>query len=156
MLRMDIDEPLAQLFELRYGHGGIVDKGARLTGGRELAAQDALVGIVLYIILLKKSGKVIVPDIEVSLDDGFLRGIGHDTYIGPLSQNERQRTQNDRLSGSGLTGYHRQPGLESNLHAVYQRIVANYQLTNHAVTCYQFSSLIFSIRASSCFIAWSK
>ena len=54
VLRVNIDEPFAQLLHLCQRYGCVVDEGAALALCRQFAAQYAVSGIVVYVVLLEE------------------------------------------------------------------------------------------------------
>ena len=69
MLRVDVNELLADGFHDAEGHGGVVDEGAALAGGGELASEDAVLGVVVDVEGREKAFQLVAAEVEMGLDD---------------------------------------------------------------------------------------
>ena len=55
VLRVYIDEPVAEFLQHRELHGGVVDEGAALAGGRQFTPDDTFLCIVVDVVFLEES-----------------------------------------------------------------------------------------------------
>ena len=85
MLRVYVHQSVAEFFEHRQRHRGVVDEGPTLTGTGQFPSDDAVVCIVFYIVLVEKGFHVVTCQVEVGLDDTFLRTSLDGLRIGALS-----------------------------------------------------------------------
>ena len=125
VLTVDVDEPLAQLFEHAQSYGHVVDEGAALARGVDFAAEDAVGGVVVDVVTLEEVGQVVSLDIEVGLDGAFLRAVLDGFHVGALPHHQAQSSKDDALSGSGLAGDDGESGLEGNIEFVDERKILN-------------------------------
>ena len=124
MLRVYIDEMIAELAEELQCHRSVVDEGARLARGTEFAADDALRGIEIDIAVGKERFEPVARDIENGLDDALFcpRLYGFD--VGTVAENHAQGPEDDTLSRSRLTGDDRESGGKVDVELVDERVIA--------------------------------
>ena len=105
---MDVHQLLAQLFQHRQGHRGVVDKRTTL-GGANLSTDDGVLRIVIYIVLRKKRLQIISRQVKVCLDGTSLCPSLNTLRISTLTQQESNSAQDNTLSRTSLTSQHREP-----------------------------------------------
>ena len=89
VLRVDVDNRRAELFQECHGHRGVVGKASRFAIGQYLAAdyQGPVVGIV-DIVLVKKRFEVELLNVENGLDHTFAPGVVQGFRVCPLPQQQ--------------------------------------------------------------------
>ena len=130
VLRMDVDEAQRQLPQQSQVNGRIVDKGARLARGQDFAPKYGN-GIVIEVVFGEKGFQPKAFHLESPFHNAFPVRMAQAPRIGTGTQDQRQRTQNDRLSGTGLTRNDVQSGLKADRQLVNQGIVGNGQSGKH-------------------------
>ena len=104
VLRVYVDEFLAQLLEQCQGRGGVVDEGSALAGGGELAAHDAVIGVVLDVVVAEEGLQLVAREVEVGLDDALVGSLLERLGVGSLAQQQPDGSQDDALARSRLAG----------------------------------------------------
>ena len=99
VLRVDVDEALAQQLHDGERYGCVVDEGTALARGGYLAAYDAL-GVVLNLVLFEQRLQFVACDVEGSLDDTFRSSLAYGGSLGTLSGEQPDGTEEDRLTGT--------------------------------------------------------
>ena len=66
------------------------------------------------------------------MTDGLLGPRAHEARIGPLSERQAERIEQDRFAGPGLAGQHAQTRAERQGQAVDQNDVADRQSEQHS------------------------
>lgn len=84
MLRVYINQHLAQFFHQSKLGGRVIDKSAALARNIQLAAQDALI-VILQLVVIEERLHAIRSNIKFGLDDTFLRTRTNRFHIGPLT-----------------------------------------------------------------------
>ena len=69
VLRMDVHQLFAQIFQCGQRHGGVVDERTALTGSCQLAAYDCVVGIIVNAVLVEQVLQPVARQVEVSFYD---------------------------------------------------------------------------------------
>ena len=85
MLAVDVHQMLAQFLEHRERHRTVVDERAALARRGELAADDAVIGIIVDVIVLEESLHVVARQVEVGFYHTFLLRLLDDLGVGPLT-----------------------------------------------------------------------
>ena len=131
VLRMNVNQAIGHGAQLLQIDRHVVDKGARFAIVEYFAPQDALV-VVVDIQLRKQGFERQIGHVEHGFDDAFvfagLNGFG----VGTLSQNQRQRTDDDRFACAGFAGNDRQSRFKIDVEMLYQRIILYFQTVQHA------------------------
>ena len=126
VLRMDVQQPGAQLAQQRQLHGHVVDEGAALAGGGDHAADGGFGGEV-EVVRLEKRLESRRREVEHPFDDAVARAVLDGRSVVLVARKQSQRTQEDRFSGTRLSRDDVQPRLEFHFEPVDQRIVFNRQ-----------------------------
>jgi hypothetical protein len=69
--------------------------------------------------------------IELGIEHGGIVAVAHDLALRPRTTDQRQRTDDDRLAGTGFTGQHVEPTAELELDILEQREAADVQVGEH-------------------------
>ena len=104
VLRMNVDEFAAQLFELGYLGRCVVDEGAALARGHDFAADDAFVAVEVKIVGDEEFFQPVSGQGETCLHGAAPCRVFDGAAVGALSQQQADGAQDDRLSGTGLAG----------------------------------------------------
>ena len=72
-----------------------------------------------------------MADVKRGFDNSLFQGISDHLGICPLSENQRQCTNHNRLAGSGLAGDNRQSVFQIYLYMLNKRIIGNRQFFKH-------------------------
>ena len=132
VLTMEIDQRRPQPTDHAGRRGGAVDPGPVAPLCLDLAPQDqeTVLGLESQFIELSEERGVTL-DVEHPLHD---RSIGADSHVvrrGPLTEQQRQGSHDDRLSGAGFAGEGVESGSELEAQSLYDGVVANAELDEH-------------------------
>ena len=111
MLRMDIDEVGSQLLQFGKLHRLVVHKCTTLAAWRDGTTNDCFV-VVLDVELGKSLLQAEPLDVELTLDNARTSVILYGCAIVLGSEQQRQSTHQNRLSGSRLTRNNIERGVE--------------------------------------------
>ncbi len=134
VLTVQIDEEAADLGEDRGAHGAPIDPGARATGGGDLALEDDERLLRVDAPFVEK-GRDLRPvgDVEHALHRGAF-GTGTDQIrAGAFPEQQSQRTDDDRLARTRLTGEHIESARERQRQRFDDGEVPDAQLGQHRV-----------------------
>ncbi len=133
-LALDLDERVAEFAQQPDAGRLVVDKGAAAAVGGNQPAQHDRAGEVGADpgLAQDRQGRMIVGDGELGDDGGLLGARAHEAGIGPLSERQAERVEQDRLAGPGLAGQHAQTRAERQGQAVDQNDVADRQSEQHS------------------------
>src|SRR5690606_22590336 len=106
MLAVNVDQQLAESFEIALRAGSAVDIAARATFGSDHAAQNA--GPFGIEVALRKpgAGVGIVVQIEAGEDVCLVSTQPYHAAVGTVAERQAQRIEHDRLAGPGLSADH--------------------------------------------------
>ena len=119
---MDVDEVGTKLLEVGKLHRLVVDKGATLATWRDGATDDGVV-VVVDVQLGKDLFEAEVGDIELSLHYAGTRAILYGCAVVLGSEQQRQCTHQNRLSGSRLTRDDVERGVELDFEVLDECVV---------------------------------
>ena len=119
---MDVQNMGGQLFEHLHAGGAVVDESAAFGRRQYLATQNQVV-VVIGFILGKKGLQAKPCDIKRSLHHTLALLVGQHLRIGPLSQQQSQGAQQDRLARTRLARDDGKPLVERHISMAYQRVV---------------------------------
>ena len=122
---MDIDERIAQRFQIVEVNGRVVHESARFAIGGYFAAHDALFLVEFPIVLLEKRLQIVFRDVENAFDGAFGFPLADGARIGTLPQNKRKRAEDDGFSGSRFARDYGKTLLEIDFQLVNQRVMVN-------------------------------
>ena len=129
MLTVYVYQVLAQLLQECQLNRSVVDKGTALATGVNLAPQDTLAPVVIYIIIGKEGAERTVLQVKLSLDDTLGLAALYLLDIGPVAQEQAQGSQDNTLARARLASYHREARKEVYIQLVYQRIILYIQMS---------------------------
>src|SRR2546428_5203084 len=116
VLAMEIDQEIAETPELREKDRPAIDERAALTVSRELPSYDHAPLLGLDVEQSDRLEEVrSVREIEDALDEPPRLPGPEPFRIRALAQKERDRAQDQRFSGAGLSGEHVEGGIEGKL-----------------------------------------
>ena len=84
MLGVYVYEPFSQCFHLLKACRWVVDKCSRLATSHEFASQDAILGLILYVMFIEESLHAIVAQVEMRLYNALLLTFLDGFAVGPL------------------------------------------------------------------------
>ncbi len=123
VLRVNVDQLFAQLLERLQRDGRIVDEGSALAGGGQLAADDGVVGVVLYIVVAEEGLHAVARQVEVGLDDALVGALLQRLRVGALSQEQAYGSEYDALARPRFAGNHGESGVQLDIELVNEREV---------------------------------
>ena len=126
MLGMDVDQPQSDFAQRRKLNGQVVDIGPALAR-RRYDPTDRRAVLVIDIRPFEQAFEPVAPDIELGFDHAVPRPVPKDGDIGPRTEHEAQRTEQNRLTGPRFAGNDIQPGGKLDVQTIDQRIVFNRQ-----------------------------
>lgn len=122
VLRVHINQHLAQFFHLCQRSGSIVDKSTALARSIYLAPQDALV-LIFQVVGLEKWLHAISGYFETGFDDTLRSSPAYSLYVGTLPQQQADGSQNNRFSGTRFACNHRKAVFQPDIELFDQRII---------------------------------
>src|SRR3546814_15919101 len=93
---MDINQLLAQVFQLGQGNGGIIDEGAGFSISGNLPPEGGF-GIIIQVVGRKKLPETISGYLETAFNHTFSVGTMKALFVSTVSQNEAQRSEERRV-----------------------------------------------------------
>ena len=133
-LAVNIHQPLADLLQHSRRDGARVDARGRAAAAYDLAADDQR-AILAHDAVLVQQGAQRIGHIVQREDCLDARGVGvgaHHLFAGPLAQRKRQRVEDNRFAGAGLTGEDVEARRELHAQAVDDRKVGNGEFGKHS------------------------
>ena len=121
---MDIKNMLTQLLQKLQAGRTVVDKSTALGRRQYLAPQDKHI-VVISIITGKKRFQTQTGNVKNSLHHTLLLLVGQHLRVGTLTQQQSQRTQQDRLAGTSLASNDHKTAVKGDVSLPYQSIVLN-------------------------------
>ena len=131
-LRVDVDEVLGRLAQLRHGGRAAVDPGAALALRVDRAAQQQRV--------VDREAGFVQPGlqrgrrVELGADLGAAGALAHQRRVGAVAQGQLQRVDQDGLASAGLAGEHCEAGTQLDLELGDDHHVAQGQSLQHGYT----------------------
>ena len=107
VLAVNVDQPLAQLAQLRQRGAGAVDPGAAAAGTVDGAAQQQGAGFGVEA-MLSQPGACRLGQVELGADLAARLAFAHPQRIAAPAQHQLQRVDQDRLAGARLAGQGRE------------------------------------------------
>ncbi len=126
VLAMDVDQTLAQLFDLLQRRRPAIHVRARPSTRFENATQQADSGLVRQVVAvqpLRHAGQIV--DGKLGADLRARAALAHQAGIAALAQHQGQGIDQDRLAGAGLPGERGEARLELEVEAVDDDEVAD-------------------------------
>ena len=132
VLAVEVDEPLAQLLQLRERGGAAVDPRAALALRVEHAAQQH-VAVVGRDALLRQPGADAgrVRDRELGGELGARRARAELAHLETVAEQQAQRVEQDRLARAGFAGEHREARRELDVERLDDDEIADGQRAQH-------------------------
>ena len=132
---MDIDQKVADVAQQRSCDRAAVDPSHRAAIGAHLARQDDFVGLVAFERVFGqhrgKPGSHGSAETECTFDLGPVRPRADDLLRRPVTEQEVDGIDDDRLARAGLTGQDVEARSESEIQAVDDRQVAYAKFSQH-------------------------
>ncbi len=126
MLAMNIDQELAQLFQLLGSRRAAVDEGARAASGFNHAAHQQHIVVAGQIIFPQPVGQAAIGwRGEFGRHLGARGAFAYHAGIGTLAKNQRDGIEQDGLAGAGLASEHGKTGREIQRKLFDQNEIAN-------------------------------
>ena len=133
VLRVDVDQVAAGLFEYSHGHGRVVDECAAFSPGVHLAAYDALVAVKVDVVFRKEGFQIQSAGIECRFHATFLRSGLDGLCVGPLSEQQAQSAQDDALAGARLARDDGKALRKVDIQPAYECVIADMQVLKHSL-----------------------
>ena len=125
VLRMDVDQLLAELLEQSQRHGRVVDEGAAFARRHQFPAHDRVGSILFDVVFVEKVGHWIARQVEMRLDDALFGSLLDAFRVGSLSQQQADGAEHDALACTRLAGNHRKTFAELDVELRNQRKILN-------------------------------
>ena len=131
MLTVDVDQQLAQCFEVALGAGRAVDIAARAAFGGDDPAQDARA--VAFKVALGQPGPGFgdVLQVERGQDIGLVGSGAHDAAVGAVAKGEAQCIEHDRFAGASLASDYTHPAIQFQIEMFNDGVVVYGQVHQH-------------------------
>src|SRR5205823_1000034 len=137
VLSMEVDQKIAQGPELGEEYRAAVHRGAALSLPRDLTAHDHAALLLHHLRIERADGfQEVGPagEIEHALHETPLRSGANPFGVGALSEQQRDRSDDERFAGAGLSGQDVQAGIEGELEAIHERESLNGEPDQHRIT----------------------
>ncbi len=141
VLRVDVDQPLAQLAQAGERYGYIVDEGAALARGGDDAREGGLRGVV-EVVLGEEGFQTGRCEVENSFDGAVARRILRRGRIVLAAEQQAERTQQDRLAGTRLARDDVQTGIEFHRQRVDQCVVFDREAAQHREVSFYWMNVV--------------
>ena len=125
MLRVNIHQHVAKLFQHRQCHRRVVDESAAFSCSSKLTTNNTIASIVLDIVLVEERLHIIARQIEVCLDDTLFCPLFYCLRISTLTKQQSYRTKDDALTSTSLTSDDRESLVQRDIKLINQRKVLN-------------------------------
>ena len=131
MLPVDIEQHLAEVFQLLDGGRIAVDECPRAAVRADNAAQQAGIVLVESLVLQPAAHGRQGSDVEFGAELGPLRPVANELTAAPVSQDESHGIDEDGLARASLTGEDRHAGTELYVDLVDDREIPDLQARQH-------------------------
>jgi hypothetical protein len=115
---MDVDEAFAQLSHHVQCHRHVVDEGTALSAGVDFASQNAVFGIIVDVVVSEEGLHIISADVEMGFYAATVLSRFDGFDVGTVAQQQSESSQDDTLSGSGLTRDDGEAGWKSDVELI--------------------------------------
>lgn len=127
---MNVDQPAADLAQGVHLYRNVVYIGSTFPSRRDDAPDDRPV-FVVDVQRFEQCLQSVSVDVEFRLDDAVALAVLNRCGIGAVTENQAESPEQDRFSGSGLSGDDIQPGGQFDVQPVDQRVIFNRQTIQH-------------------------
>ena len=131
MLRMDVDQAFADGTQRSQLHGQVVHISTAFTRRSDHPANHALL-IVVDIERGEQPFKPVTRQVKFCFDHAVALRVANRSDIAPVTEDQPQRTEQDRLTRAGFAGDDVQPRSESDIELIDQRIILYRQPLEHS------------------------
>ena len=142
VLAVNVDQHLAEGFQVGHGHRRAVDIALGAAVAIHHPAQYAAVGVWLQfqvIVCKPLSGSGDIAGVELGTDVGLVGAAADHRLVGSVAEGKAQRAEHDRFAGTGLAGDHRHAGLELDLKDIDGGVILDGKQLKHSNKVYGIS-----------------
>jgi len=108
----------------------VIDEDATLSVGRDLAAEQNVVGLGVDAVGFE-DGSGSGCELEDAADDGFVGSVADEVGRGFAAEQEREGVDEDRLAGSGFAGEEVEAAAEPGLRPIDDGVIFGTQFQQH-------------------------
>ena len=127
MLRVDVDQLVANGLHRLQRHGRVVDEGTAFLLWVQLAAEEAFT-VKVEVVFLEQRLQIVVSQFKLGFHHAFLLLVVEYACVGTVAQGKTQGAKQDGLAGTRFTCNDIESFFETDFYLVNQCVIADMQL----------------------------